>query len=79
MIRSLMDKLKSDKFVISHNKGYESMFIMPGGKDLQIEEDELVVTGNVTSNKLKTAFMKMNKNKQVSRIMVSRFIEGIAA
>jgi hypothetical protein len=33
---------------------------MPGGKDLQIEEDELVVAGNVTSNKLKTAFMKMN-------------------
>ena len=79
LIISLMNKIKTDKFVVSHNKGYESMFIMPGGKDLQIEEDELVVTGNVTSNKLKTAFMKMNKNKQVSRIMVSRFIEGIAA
>jgi ribonuclease I len=52
---------------------------MPGGSDLQIEDEELVVTGTVTANKLKTAFMKMNKKKAVNRVMVSRFIDGIAA
>ena len=71
--------MKSEKFIQSYNKGYEAFFIMPGGSDLQIEDEELVVTGTVTANKLKTAFMRMNKKKAVNRVMVSRFIDGIAA
>ena len=78
-VKEIVSKIKSDKFIQSYNKGYEAFFIMPGGSDLQIEDDELVVTGAVTANKLKTAFMKMNKKKAVNRVMVSRFIDGIAA
>jgi hypothetical protein len=51
---------------------------MPGGSDLNIKDEEMEITGAVTSNKLKTAFLKMNKKRQVNRIMVSRFIDGIA-
>ena len=79
IVKDIVAKMKSEKFVQSYNKGYESFFIMPGGSDLQIEDEELVVTGTVTANKLKTAFMKMNKKKAVNRVMVSRFIDGIAA
>jgi len=78
-VKSMVKKLASEKFLQSYNKGYDSFFIMPGGSDLQIEDDELVVTGVVTASKLKTAFMKMNKKKAVNRVMVSRFIDGIAA
>jgi hypothetical protein len=78
-VKALVKKLQSEKFLQSYNKGYDSFFIMPGGNELQIEDDELVVTGVVTASKLKTAFMKMNKKKAVSRVMVSRFIDGIAA
>jgi hypothetical protein len=46
---------------------------------MNIEDDELTVTGAVTANKLKNAFMKMNKKKQINRVMVNRFIDGIAA
>jgi len=77
--KDIVAKMKSEKFIQSYNKGYEAFFIMPGGSDLQIEDEELVVTGAVTANKLKTAFMKMNKKKAVNRVMVSRFIDGIAA
>jgi hypothetical protein len=79
IVKDIAAKMKSEKFIQSYNKGYESFFIMPGGSDLQIEDEELVVTGTVTANKLKTAFMKMNKKKAVNRVMVSRFIDGIAA
>jgi len=79
IVKDIVAKMKSEKFVQSYNKGYESFFIVPGGSDLQIEDEELVVTGTVTANKLKTAFMKMNKKKAVNRVMVSRFIDGIAA
>jgi hypothetical protein len=52
--------------------------LIPGGSDLDIEEDELSVEGNVTAAKLRTAFIKMNKKKQVSRVLVNRFIGEIA-
>jgi hypothetical protein len=77
-VSSLCKKLKQDKFLQSYNFGYDAFFIMPGGSDLNIEDEELSITGNFTTNKLKTAFMKMNKKRQVNRVMVSRFIDGIA-
>ena len=78
-VKDLVAELRENKFIQSYNKGYESFFIMPGGSDLSIENDELVINGAVTANKLKNAFMKMNKKKQFSRVMVSRFIDGIAS
>ena len=78
-VLSMCRKLKNDKFIQSYNPGYEAFFIMPGGSDLNIDDDEMEITGTVTSNKLKNAFLKMNKKRQVNRIMVSRFIDGIAA
>lgn len=77
--KEICAKIRSEKFIQSYNKGYEAFFIMPGGSDLNIEQDELVIDGNVTAGKLKNAFMKMNKKKQVNRVMVSRFIDGIAS
>ena len=78
-VKDLVSVLRDSKFLQSYNPGYESFFIIPGGSDLNIENDELVISGAVTSGKLKNAFMKMNKKKQFSRVMVSRFIDGIAS
>jgi hypothetical protein len=60
-VHSLSKKLKSEKFLESFNPGYDSFFMMPGGSEMNIEDDELSVTGTVTASKLKNAFMKMNK------------------
>ena len=70
--------LKETKFLESKNPGYDSMYLIPGDKDLSIDYDELSVQGTVTASKLKNAFMKMNKKKQVSRVLVNRFIGQIA-
>ena len=80
-VKDLVSKLRENKFLQSYNKGYESFFILPGGSELRIDENdgEIVINGAVTAGKLKTAFMKMNKKKAVSRVMVSRFIDGIAS
>ena len=69
---------KKNKFLESNNKGYDSFYFIPGGKDLEIENEELQVTGNVTKSKLKTAFAKLGKKKQTNRILVNKFISGIA-
>jgi hypothetical protein len=71
--------VKRDRFLDANKEGYSGFYLIPGGKDLMTEDDELVVEGKVTAGKLKTAFMKMNEKKQTNRVLVSRFIDGIAA
>ena len=78
MEKTLIKKFKDEKFLISNTKGYDSFYLIAGGSDLQTEEEELEITGSVTSHKLKTAFMKMAKKKQVNRVLVSKFIQGMA-
>ena len=76
--REMLKVIKTTKFLESRNGGYNKFFLIPGGTDLNIEEEELSVDGNVTASKLRTAFIKMNKKKQVSRVLVNRFIGEIA-
>lgn len=70
--------MKTERFLESKNYGYNKFFIIPGGEDLEIENEGLQIQGAVTAGKLKNAFMKMNKKKQVSRVLVNRFIGEIA-
>jgi hypothetical protein len=75
----LHKKFKSEKFIVSYPTGYNSFFFVLGGDSLKTEEDEIEIDGKITSNKLKTAFMKFNKKKALNRVLVSKFIQGIAA
>jgi len=77
-LAEVMKNFKENKFIQSYNKGYDAFYLIPGGKDLSVENEELQVTGNITKSKLKTAFMKMGKKKQTNRILVNKFIAGIA-
>ena len=77
-ISTIVKEFSKTKFLISYNRGYDKFFFVSGGKNLVTEQEELEVTGKITNTKLKTAFMKMNKKKQVSRVLISKFIEGIA-
>lgn len=77
--KDLVKVLKQTKFLVSKTKGYNEFYLISGGSDLQTDDEEFEFEGKVTSNKLKNAFMKFNKQKQVNRVLVSRFIQGIAA
>jgi cobalamin biosynthesis protein CobT len=77
--KKLYKQFKTQKFVHSYNPGYDSFFIVSGGDDLVTENEEIEIDGEVTASKLKTAFMKFNKKKAINRVLVSRFITGIAA
>ena len=76
--KELIKKFKQEKFLISSTTGYNSFYLIAGGSELQTEEEEIEIDGKVTSHKLKTAFMKMAKKKQVNRVLVSKFIQGMA-
>ena len=79
LTKDLAKTLTKDKFLVSHNRGYNSFFVIPGGQALDVQNEELQVEGNVTARKLQTAFLKASKAKQVNRVLVTRFIDGIAA
>ena len=70
--------MRKEKFLVSHLEGYESFFLIPDGSNLEINDDEIVVTGKVNSTNLAKAFMKFNKTRQVNRVLITKFIQGIA-
>ena len=70
--------LRKEKFLESKNPGYESFFLLPGGADLNIEDDDFAAPEKITTTTLTKAFSKYTKNRQVNRVLVSRFIGMIA-
>ena len=78
-VKDIAKQFKADKYLVSNTPGFNSFFLVSGGDDLKTESDEIEIEGKVTSSKLKNAFMKMNKKKAVNRVLVSKFIQGIAA
>lgn len=75
----LRKQLKTEKYLRSYTPGYDQFFLIIGGNELEVQNEELEISGNLTQVKLRNAFMKMNKKKQVSRVFVNQFIKGIAA
>jgi hypothetical protein len=70
--------VRKEKFLESKNPGYESFFILPGGSDLSIDDEDFEAPAKVTTSTLTKAFSKFTKNRQVNRVLVSRFIGMIA-
>jgi hypothetical protein len=70
--------LRKEKLLECKRPGYANFFLIPGGDDLKVSDDTLNVNGKVTSGKLANAFMKMNKSRKINRVLVSKFIGGIA-
>lgn len=78
LMKELIKNLRKEKYIESYTTGYDRMFIIPGGSDLKLEDEIINVEGKITASKLATAFMKVNKSRQTSRVMIGRFIEAIA-
>ncbi len=79
-MKELTKSLRKEKFISSEYNSYNKFFIVLGGSNLNIENEEIDIgDGKFTASKLKTAFMKYNKSKSLNRVLVSQFIQGIAA
>lgn len=80
-IKSLVKEMRKSKFVTSYKRGYSKFFLISGGKELEINDGEFEFeseSDKVSAKKLASAFMKFNEKRQVNRILVQKFIEGIA-
>lgn len=74
-----LKELRSEKFLESKVPGYGSFFLIAGGNQLETDEEEIEVKGKHTTKSLVKAFTEFNKKKAVNRVLVSKFIQGIAA
>ncbi len=78
--KKLLKEFKDEKFVVSKTPGYESFFLISGGEELTTDDENgIEVEGKFSARKLASAFAKYNKKRAVNRVLVSRFIQGIAA
>ncbi|NBP69942.1 MAG: hypothetical protein EBU52_14485, partial [Cytophagia bacterium] len=78
-LNKIIKQFRDEKFVACKTRGYSDFYIIAGGQDLNNENEEIEIEGKVTASKLKNAFMKYNKKRAINRVLVSRFIQGIAA
>ena len=69
---------KAEKFMeITQAVGYDSMFMIMGGKGLEVDTDDLEVKSN-SKGDLKRGFMKFAKGRSASRVFLNRFIDKVA-
>lgn len=57
---------------------YDSFFIVGSGNDLDIEDEELEVTPDMTRSKIAREFKNFSASKKANRIFVTKFSEAIA-
>ena len=72
---------RTQKFYQVSNYGYDQYFLIPGGSDLNTDDDSLediLGEGVVSTRKLKTAFLAMNRGRLTNRVLLSKVIEEIA-
>lgn len=74
-------RFRQEKFYTVPNYGYNQYFLIPGGKELNVEDEDLNdILGDkeVSTRKLKGAFLKMNQNRLTNRVLLSKVIAEIA-
>lgn len=79
----LLDKLSREvieqKFLESWTDGYTRFYFIPGSTELKTENNTMTDNGKAwTPSRLLSAFKRVNRRKQVSRVLVNKFIELIA-
>ena len=74
--RKMMSKEKS---VIAMHSGMDELYIIKGGKALEINDEGLQVADSASKAQITTAFKKMTKGKLQNRVILQKFIEKIAA
>ncbi len=78
-IKKALQDLKKDNVYVAKSDGYDEYYILPGTKQLEVEDfelsDDLV---GASKAKLKSAFAKSTGSKVASRPLLNKFISMVA-
>ena len=78
-----MDSWRKEKCIVAEIDGYDNLYIIKDGSDLQIDEKSELDKVDAGSKKsaIRNAFRKMNRMKkytQRNRVVLNKFIEQVA-
>jgi hypothetical protein len=71
---------RKEGHIIGENYGgWTELYLIRGGKNLDVKETNLDVNTGAKKGEIKRAFSKMNKNKLKNRLLLSKFVDMVAA
>jgi hypothetical protein len=74
----LKDFRNKNCFVAKNHKGYDELYYIKDGKNLNVDSDEFTIKEDATKSQIVSAFKKFNRDKIASRIVMKCFAEMIA-
>ncbi len=76
----VLTRWRKEGHLISENYGgWSELYLIKGGKALDVEETLFEVKGEAKKGDIKRAFSKFNKGKLKNRLLLSKFVDMIAA
>ena len=76
----LIRKFRKEKYLIAPEaKGFNEQYLILGGKNLEVAEEQLEVAEDASVAQLARAFKKFSSGKLEKRKLLSRFIDMVAA
>jgi hypothetical protein len=69
---------KKDRLLVMENQGFSEYYLIPGGSELSIDDDELDVQAGADKKTNMKAFTSNQNDKKSNRILLSRFVKMIA-
>ena len=70
---------KKQKTIAENYGGWSELYLIKGGRDLGVEESVLEVKEDAKRGEIKRAFAKFNKGKLKNRLVLSKFVDMVAA
>ena len=78
--QTILSKYKKEGHIIAENYGgWSELYLIKGGNALGVEESILEVKEDAKRGEIKRAFSKFNKGKLKNRLVLSKFVDMVAA
>ena len=76
----ILSKYKKEGHIIAENYGgWSELYLIKGGNTLEVNESILEVKEDAKRGEIKRAFAKFNKGKLKNRLLLSKFVDMVAA
>ena len=76
----ILSKYKKEGHIIAENYGgWSGLYLIKGGNSLEVDESILEVREDAKRGEIKRAFAKFNKGKLKNRLLLSKFVDMVAA
>ena len=78
--QTILSKWRKEGHIIAENYGgWTELYLLKGGRELGVEESVLTVKEDAKRGEIKRAFSKFNKGKLKNRVLLSKFVDMVAA